>query len=68
MNSISYNAGKRVQGTANRFISEISSNEFAYTKWRENLWEDLTPRELFERASKTEENYNIPKGAVRIRN
>jgi hypothetical protein len=50
------------------FISKISSDEFDYTKWRENLWEDLTPRELFERASKTEENYNIPKGAVRIRN
>ena len=48
------------------FISEISSNEFDYTKWRENLWEDLTPRELFEKAAKTEESYNIPDGIVRI--
>jgi hypothetical protein len=48
------------------FISKISSNEFDYTKWRENLWEDLTPRELFEFAAKTENNYNIPKGIVRI--
>ena len=48
------------------FISKISANEFDYTKWRENLWEDLTPRELFERAAKTEEDYNIPKGVVRI--
>ena len=48
------------------FISKINSNEFDYTKWRENLWEDLTPRELFERAAKTEESYNIPKGIVRI--
>jgi hypothetical protein len=44
------------------FISKISSNEFDYTKWRENLWEDLTPRELFESAAKAEEKYNIPKG------
>jgi hypothetical protein len=48
------------------FISKISANEFDYTKWREDLWEDLTPRELFERAAKTEENYNIPNGVVRI--
>ena len=48
------------------FISKISSNEFDYTKWRENLLEDLTPRELFERVAKTEEKYNIPKGVVRI--
>jgi len=44
------------------FIAKISSNEFDYTKWRENLWEDLTPRELFERAAKTEEKYGVPKG------
>jgi len=44
------------------FISNISDNEFDYTKWRENLWEDLTPRELFERAAKTEAKYSIPKG------
>jgi len=48
------------------FISKISANEFDYTKWRENLWEDLTPRELFERAAETEKNYDIPKGVVRI--
>ena len=48
------------------FISKISANELDYTKWRENLWEDLTPRELFERAAETEKNYDIPKGVVRI--
>ena len=44
------------------FISKLSDNESDYTKWRENLWEDLTPRELFERAAKTEATYKIPKG------
>ena len=44
------------------FISSISTNEFDYTKWREHLWEDLTPRELFERAAETEDNYKIPAG------
>ena len=44
------------------FISKICSNEFDYTKWRENLWENLTSQELFERAAKTEEKYGVPKG------
>ena len=48
------------------FITKISSNEFDYTKWRENLWEDLTPKELFERAAKTEERYGVPERIERI--
>ena len=44
------------------FISSINDNEVDYTMWRENLWEGLTPRELFERAAKTEEMYNVPTG------
>lgn len=44
------------------FIAKISSNEFDYTKWRENLWEGLKPRELFELAAKAEEKYSLPKG------
>ena len=44
------------------FLTLISSNKFDYTKWRENLWADLTPHELFERAKKTEEKYGVPKG------
>ena len=43
------------------FVSHIASNDFDYTKWRENLWQDLTPEELFERAARTEEAYGIPK-------
>ena len=43
------------------FVSHIASNDFDYTKWRENLWQDLTPEELFERAARTEESYGIPK-------
>ena len=33
------------------FITTIGRNNFDYTKWRENLWEDLTPQELFEQAA-----------------
>jgi len=43
------------------FITNIGTNKFDYTKWRENLWEDLTPAELFERAAAVEEKYGIPK-------
>jgi len=42
------------------FITNISRNEFDYTKWRENLWDGLTARELFERAAKGEEKYSVP--------
>ena len=42
------------------FITELASNEFDYTKWRENLWEDLTPEELFKRARETSEKYGVP--------
>ena len=34
------------------FITTIGRNTFDYTKWREDLWEDLTTQELFERAGK----------------
>ena len=44
------------------FISIINTNEFDYTKWRENLWDNLTPQELFESASETAQNYTVPKG------
>ena len=43
------------------FITKIGSTEFDYTNWRENLWEDLTPHELFEQAAKIENEYDIPK-------
>ena len=42
------------------FISVISTSEFDYTEWRENLWENLSPRELFESASEVERNYTVP--------
>ena len=48
------------------FITNLGSNSFDYTKWRENLWEALTPTELFERAATTEEKYNVPKGVTII--
>jgi hypothetical protein len=44
------------------FITKIGSNDFDYTKWRENLWEGLTPRELFDRAAKTTRDYAPPDG------
>ena len=44
------------------FIANISSNKSDYTKWRENLWEDLTLHELLERAAKAEEKYGVPQG------
>jgi len=42
------------------FIAALGKNDFDYTKWRENLWEDLSPRELFEQAAQMD--YTIPEG------
>lgn len=44
------------------FITNIKNSGLDYTKWRENLWEDLTLHELLERAAKAEEKYSVPKG------
>ena len=44
------------------FITNVSRNEFDYTKWREHLWEDLTPSELFAQAAETSKKYDIPIG------
>ena len=48
------------------FIMKIGSRDFDYTKWRENLWEELTPRELFERAAMTTAEYRPPEGIAII--
>ena len=42
------------------FITNIKNPGFDYTKWRENLWEDLTLHELLECAAKAEKKYGIP--------
>ena len=44
------------------FITNIKNPGFDYTKWRENLWEDLTLHELLERAAIAEEKYGVPDG------
>ena len=44
------------------FISKVGRKGFNYTEWRENLWEDLTIDEVFERAKKAQEKYGVPDG------
>ena len=48
------------------FITTISANNFDYTKWREHLWEDLTPQELFESVGELEQSYIVPE-RVKVR-
>jgi len=48
------------------FIANIKNPGFDYTKWRENLWEDISLRELLNRAVKAEEKYGVPKNVVII--
>ena len=43
------------------FISVIKNPGLDYTKWRENLWEDLTLCDLLERAARAEDKYGVPK-------
>jgi len=42
------------------FITNIKSPGFDYTKWRENLWEDISLQELLNRAVKSEEMHGVP--------
>ncbi|MCL2152204.1 MAG: hypothetical protein FWH57_04470 [Oscillospiraceae bacterium] len=44
------------------FISKVTRTGFNYTEWRENLWEDLTIDDVFERAKHAQEKYGIPDG------
>ncbi|MCL2773391.1 MAG: hypothetical protein FWD71_08570 [Oscillospiraceae bacterium] len=43
------------------FITNVKNPGLDYTKWRENLCEDLTLHELLERAAVTEDKYGVPK-------
>jgi hypothetical protein len=42
------------------FLLNIKNPGFDYTAWRENLWEGLTPVELFENAKLTAQKFGIP--------
>jgi len=42
------------------FITNIKNPGFDYTKWRENLWEDISLQELLNRAVKSEEMHGVP--------
>jgi hypothetical protein len=42
------------------FLVYIRKPGFDYTEWRENLWEDLTPEELFEQCRETAKKYKVP--------
>lgn len=35
---------------AERFIALIKRDNFDYTEWRKNLWEDMSPEELSQKA------------------
>jgi len=48
------------------FITNIKNPGYDYTEWRENLWEDLTLRELLEKAAKSEKKHGVPKGVAQI--
>jgi hypothetical protein len=42
------------------FISKVCRKGFDYTKWRENLWDDLTLDEVFERAQAAQIKHGVP--------
>ena len=44
------------------FISKVGRKGFNYTEWRENLWEELTVDEVFERAANAQTKYGVPDG------
>jgi len=48
------------------FIANVKNPGLDYTKWRENLWENLTLDKLLERAVSAEEKHGVPKGIENI--
>jgi len=48
---------------AEKFIVNIKTTKFDYTKWRETQWEEpWTLDELIRRAKEVEEKYGVPEG------
>jgi hypothetical protein len=45
------------------FISKVNRKGFDYTKWRENLYEDMSLKELLDHAAETAKDYVPPKSA-----
>ena len=48
------------------FITNIKNPGLDYTKWRENLWEDITLHELLEKAAAAEKKYGVPNNIIQI--
>ena len=46
-----------------RFISLISKENFDYTKWQENLYEDMTIEELSQKAMESRQRKIVTAGA-----
>jgi hypothetical protein len=44
------------------FISKVGRKGFDYTEWRNNLWEDLSLDEVYERAQSAQQKYGVPEG------
>ena len=42
------------------FITSIKNIGLDYTKWRDTLWEDISLRELMDRAAAAEDKYSVP--------
>jgi hypothetical protein len=49
------------------FISKVSRKGFDYTKWRENLYEDMNLKELLDHAVEATKDY-VPPNGVKITN
>ena len=49
------------------FLTEIGRNTRDYTKWRERLWEDLSPEDLLARTAETTKMYAPPEGVEIVR-
>ncbi len=44
------------------FISKVGKKGFDYTKWRENLWEEMSLDEVIELSRKSQAKYRPPDG------
>ena len=47
---------------AERFVMLIQKDTFDYTKWQENLFEDMTIEEIYNNAAELRKNNEPPRG------
>ena len=48
------------------FITTLKNTGFDYTEWSQNLWEDLTIDDIFNKAANAEKKQGVPDRVIKM--